>query len=94
MVASSNQLNISWAPPTSCLNYGGPPLGYRINYRYSLQGTGFVTNEVNVPLTASSGFSLSDLLSNTTYEVRVVLRNAAGVGPAVIAMETTFGKFS
>lgn len=89
VAANNTELTLSWATPTSCLNYGGPLLGYRIRYRYLLQGNSFVTNDVDVPTTGGTGFRLTNLIPGTLYEVRVAARNAEGVGPAAVAMETT-----
>lgn len=88
-MTSSTQLTLSWATPTSCLNYGGSLSGYRIRYSYRLQGNSFVTNDMDVPTTGGTGFQLTNLIPGTMYEVRVAARNAEGVGPAAVAMETT-----
>ncbi len=90
LVATSEmELALSWTTPTSCLYYGGAIQSYTIRYRYRLQGTAFVSNEVDTP-DVSTVYALPDLLPGTLYEVMVATRNAIGLGTfSTVAMETT-----
>lgn len=90
VAVSDTELSLSWATPTSCSRYGGVLLGYQIQYQYRLQGSSaFVTDQVNVSTESASGYTLPNLMPATSYQIRVAARNAIGVGPAAVVMETT-----
>ena len=79
---------VSWAPPTSCVGYGGELLSYVIQYR--VEGESIFTGSEFTASSDTLQHRVMDLTPATTYHLRVAARNAQGVGtPSDVVMATT-----
>ena len=86
--STSTEFILSWEMPSSCERYGGNIVGYRLEYSYRQADTTLVTSQEDIMLTNT--FTLTNLVPDTLYEVRVALLNTEGVGPfSPVAMGMT-----
>lgn len=76
VASNTTALIISWAPPTSCLDYGGPLTSYSIQYRSPSSDF-----EQVVVLDTVTRHTLTGLQPDTLYEIRVAVSTAEGMGP-------------
>lgn len=76
-VVADTQITLIWAPPTSCLSYGGPLLSYTIQYR--VDGVAFFNEHVTT-LNTDTQYTVRSLTPGTLYQFRVAANNAQGVG--------------
>ena len=72
LVASNNQIVVSWTAPSSA---GGPITSYSVRYR---RGTGAATRIDNL---SGTSHTLDSLDNGHSYEIRVRASNAKGAGP-------------
>ena len=72
LVASNNQIVVSWTAPSSA---GGPITSYSVRYR---RGTGAATRIDNL---SGTSHTLDSLDNGHSYEIRVRAANAKGAGP-------------
>ena len=87
---SSEDISISWAPPTSCLDYGGPITSYIIQYQ-PINDSLSISKPVTTPLSNDIIMdTLSGLIPNTQYQIRIAASTDLGAGPqSHVVMATT-----
>lgn len=87
-MVTSTEITISWAPPISCLSYGGVLVAYTIQYH-----TDAVTFFNEQDTTANGDVTqhtLTSLTPGTLYHIRVAPSNRIGVGAfSAVSMATT-----
>ena len=74
--ANEGELHVSWGPIASCVDYGGPLIGYVIQYKTTTQAT-FDEQEVGVETTPLT-FTLTGLQPSTMYQVKVAAKTSLG----------------
>lgn len=77
--STPSEINLQWNEP-AYIDQQDPIIGYVIQYREFVEPPGYEASwsTINTSSTNTS-FNLSELLSNTTYEVRVATRTNNGV---------------
>lgn len=84
-MVTDTEITLTWAPPTSCLTYGGPLLAYTIQYR--VDGVA-IFNEQITTSNIGTQYTVPSLTPGTLYQFRVAAINDQGVGafsPIVLA---------
>ena len=84
---NEGELQVYWSPIASCADYGGPIIGYVVEYKTSSDAT-FTQQEVGV-VTTPLTLTLTGLQLSTVYQVKIAARTSSGVGPFTVVKETT-----